>query len=511
MLGQYVIGMCIEEFRDGELLSTVSRDFQFNVLECRKEITAALRADGTEVGMANGTNVLVDVIKACGDSLVFIENLSIGAQLRDYTWEIRDSIDNEVFSRFDVTRENFTVTLPELGFYNGTLIANLGTECPDTAFFRIDRLPEMRTEFEYDTSFMCYLGPLDFTDMTFTARADVIGWNWDFAGEGTSDLQNPSFEFTGRGSKTVTLISTDTNGCIDTMEQIIEYNPPHDSLLIEVIDLELCFGEQYDWYGDIITENVNMNQIITYVETGCDSVDTSIKTLFSIEPRDVPFDTTLCPGEVLTFLGREYSVAGEFQDLTRSQRFDCDSLFHFITLRYDELPEIEFQDESVFVEAFEDFRIPVSIDGNFAEAIWTPAIGLDCDDCPAPTVNSSIDTTYQLELITEINCSVINELFIDFVPIPDRYYLPTVISSTSGGVNDKFFVQTVAWAEELLYDIDIYDRWGGLVHSKRDINVNDESQAWRAGDFNAGAYAYVITVKEFFEPQQFSGSITVIR
>ena len=89
--------------------------------------------------------------------------------------------------------------------------------------------------------------------------------------------------------------------------------------------------------------------------------------------------------------------------------------------------------------------------------------------------------------------------------------MPTVISSTSGGVNDKFFVQTVAWAEELLYDIDIYDRWGGLVHSKRDINVNDESQAWRAGDFNAGAYAYVITIKEFFEPQQFSGSITVIK
>ena len=512
MLGQYVIGMCIEEFdSNGEIIGRVSRDFQFNVLECTKELTAALKADGTEVGMANGQNVLVDVIKACGDSLVFFENQSVGAQLRDFTWEIRDSLDNEIFTRFDLSLENFTVSLPNLGVYNGTLIANRGTDCPDTAFFRIDRLPEMRTDFVYDTSFMCYLGPLDFTDMTFAARADVIEWNWDFAGEGTSDLEQPIFEFTSRGQKNVTLISRDSNGCIDTLSRLITYNPPHDSLLTESIDLELCFGESYVWYGDTITESVVMDQIITYQTTGCDSVASNIKTLFSSEARDVPFDTILCPGEVLTFLGTDYSVAGEYRDETRSERFDCDSLFHFITLRYEDQPIIEFENDMLFVEAFDDFRIPISITGAFEEAKWTPSIGLDCEDCPAPTVNSGTDTTYRLELLTETNCRVSNELFIDFIPIPDSYFLPTVISSKSGlDINNEFFVQTVDWAREVLYDIDIYDRWGGLMHSKTDINVNDESQAWRAIGVNPGAYVYVITVKEFFESQFFSGTVTVI-
>lgn len=510
--GQFVLGMCIEEFRDGELIGSVSRDFQFNVLECTKELTASLKADGTEVGTANSANQLVNVIKACGDSTVFFENQSFGTQLRDFTWEIRDSLDDIIFTRFDVTQSNFSFDFPELGFYTGTLIANEGSECPDTAFFRIERLPEMRTEFEYDTSAMCYLGPIQFTDRTFAAQADVVEWNWDFDDEGRSDLQNPVFEFEDRGDKQVTLISMDTNGCIDTMDLIVNYNPPHDSILTENIELELCFGEQYDWYGDIITTDVMMDQVITYSETGCDSVNTRIVTRFSTEPQDVVVNPVLCPGEVFTYLGQDYSMPGEFVDFTRSLRFDCDSIFHFINLQFDTLPIIEFDSSYLFVEAFEDFRIPVSIDRPFAQASWSPPFGLDCTDCLSPTVNHNIDGLYTLELVTDVDCVTTRDVFLDFVAIPDQYYFPTVVSNNAlGQLNDKFFVQTVDWAGEVLYDIDIYDRWGGLMHTRRDIPVNDPSQAWEVRDMTPGAYAYTITIKEFFETQFFSGTITVVK
>ena len=38
--GQYVIGICVEEWRDGVLLSTSNRDFQFNVTLCDPNINS---------------------------------------------------------------------------------------------------------------------------------------------------------------------------------------------------------------------------------------------------------------------------------------------------------------------------------------------------------------------------------------------------------------------------------------------------------------------------------------
>ena len=37
-IGQFVVGICIEEYRDGELISTTRRDFQYNVGVCGKAV-----------------------------------------------------------------------------------------------------------------------------------------------------------------------------------------------------------------------------------------------------------------------------------------------------------------------------------------------------------------------------------------------------------------------------------------------------------------------------------------
>ena len=112
--------------------------------------------------------------------------------------------------------------------------------------------------------------------------------------------------------------------------------------------------------------------------------------------------------------------------------------------------------------------------------------------------------------MTDIDCAVTASLSIDFVPIPNRYFLPTAVSQNVLSGNGMFFLQTVDWADDLTYDIDIYDRWGGLMHSKREVLVNDESQAWIPRDVNAGVYTYQIRVNEFFESQFLEGTITVI-
>jgi len=512
--GQYIIGLCVEEYRNGELLSIVNRDFQFNSLTCTKELTAALRADGTEIGMANGANVLVNVIKACGDSSVFFENQSFGNELRTFDWEFYDSDGDVIYSRSDNESANFNLDFPELGEYTGILIANKGTDCPDTAFFRIERLPDMRTDFEYDsTSYDCYLAPIQFSDLSFTEQADLTEWNWSFADEETSDETDPTYQFQDRGIKTVTLISKDSNGCVDSMMQTVNYNPPHDEFLYEQIDETLCFGEAYDWYGEELTESGTMAKIIQYQDTGCDSVETIVTLDYSPPPMEVYPEFVLCPGEVLEYEGQTYTANGSYEDVTRFRGYNCDSLQHFITLTYDTLPAIDFSEKAIFIEAFEDYSIPTQIDGAYEQVIWSPADGLSCDDCPRPVVNYGTDTTYNLELVTEYGCRTNEDVFIDFVFIPDGYYLPTVISQNEvNKINRKFFVQTIAWAEnEVFYDIEIYDRYGGLMHTKELISVNDETEAWQIYDIVPGTYTYYIQVHEFFETKMFTGTVTVIK
>lgn len=512
--GQYILGLCIEEYRDGELLSVVNRDFQFNSVTCTKELTASIRADGTEVGVENGINRLISVIKACGDSTVYFENQSFGNGLRTYDWEFFDSDGNILYTRADDQRENFDLEFPEIGEYSGLLIVNKGTECPDTAFFKIERLPDMETAFDYDSSsYDCYLAPIEFMDMSTTEEADLTEWEWTFANEDTSTETNPTHQFEDRGMKAVTLISKDSNGCIDTMVQMVNYNPPHDEFLYEEISETLCFGEVYNWYGDELTENFNEVKIVQYTDTGCDSVETTLTLDFSPSPQDVYVDFVLCPGEVLEYEGQIYNENGSYQDVTQFSSYNCDSLYHFITLIYDSLPNIDFSEVAQYIEAFDDYTLPTQISGAYSQASWSPSLGLSCDDCPRPVVNSGTDTTYTLELTTADNCSISADVILDFVFIPDAYYLPTIISlNETNKVNRKFFVQTVDWAQgEVLYDMDIYDRYGGLMHTKRQISVNDEAEAWQVWDVNPGAYTYTIQVYEFFETKMFSGSVTVIK
>jgi PKD repeat protein len=57
--------------------------------------------------------------------------------------------------------------------------------------------------------------PIQFTDLSTSYPDTIVSWSWDFAGLGTSTLQNPEFTFMDDGVYTVTLTVTDHDGSID--------------------------------------------------------------------------------------------------------------------------------------------------------------------------------------------------------------------------------------------------------------------------------------------------------
>ncbi len=252
-IGQYVVGICVSEYRNGVLLSRKIRDFQFNVTDCDL-IRAIPDADAIEIE----PNIFQ--IINCDESLVGFDNLSVGAE--SYEWDFGiEGIST------DVSFEEFPVyAFPDTGIYEITLIASKGLACKDTAILILKLYPTFNTEFDFDTN-LCEDQTFSFTDQTFATYGNIDSWAWDF-GDGTvigpgsgpvneqgvtGTFDQPSYMFDGPGLYDVTLFSTNDLECRDSVvHEINVYEVPE-------IDIEydfLCLDFPVDFMGISNINNV---------------------------------------------------------------------------------------------------------------------------------------------------------------------------------------------------------------------------------------------------------------
>lgn len=67
----------------------------------------------------------------------------------------------------------------------------------------------------------CLGTPTIFTDQSTTGSGSITQWTWIIDGSWTSNLQNPVFSFISAGNHSVSLIVQNSNGCNDTLTEII--------------------------------------------------------------------------------------------------------------------------------------------------------------------------------------------------------------------------------------------------------------------------------------------------
>lgn len=110
-IGNFVVGVCVDEFRDGMLLSTTRRDFQYNVADCG-EPNAAFFQPGL----------------LCDNLSVTFTNQSTNTDLFEWVfdWDNNPGIRANTFSP--------THVYPDTGTYRVALIAAPGLICADTFF-----------------------------------------------------------------------------------------------------------------------------------------------------------------------------------------------------------------------------------------------------------------------------------------------------------------------------------------------------------------------------------------
>ncbi len=224
VIGQFVVGVCVEEYRDGELISILRRDFQYNVGICG-EVTAAIDAPDAQ----------------CDELEVEFDNNSQFSN--DFLWEFNDPGNPGATS----TAFSPTYTFSDTGTYIINLIAEPGSPCADTTqhelFLQTNSLTaDLTAEILECGDTISVTG----IDLSNDPVSPVNGWFWELtygATTLTSTLEQPTFQFPRvDGEVTLSLTARSANGCEQTASLSFFVDPvgPFDLLQDSFC---ICLGE----------------------------------------------------------------------------------------------------------------------------------------------------------------------------------------------------------------------------------------------------------------------------
>jgi gliding motility-associated-like protein len=148
------------------------------------------------------------------------------------------------------------------------------------------------------------------------------------------------------------------------------------------------------------------------------------------------------------------------------------------------------------------------------DTVWTNSSTLSCTDCFDPGAMPVVPTVYYLTITNEEGCEAVDSVYIFVDPIRP-VYIPNAITPNFDGVNDYFTAYGGA-AAELIEELLIFDRWGGLLYRADNIPLNDDLQGWdgTSGGRPAGSGVYVFLIKIRFLDGfvgVYSGDINLIR
>ena len=229
ILGRFVVTVCCHEWRNGVMINTIKRDFQFVVTDCSKAVVA---------NMPQYSEFPNTYIVSCKSKTIKFDNTSIGGF--NYFWDFGvNGITTDTSSAFS---PSYTYT--DTGTYIVKLLVNKGSTCPDSINKIVKVYPTFETDFDY-FGLLCPQSPMYFTDQSSSTFDVVNYWKWNFDDGTTSADKNPQHYFPNVGkSFNVSLISGNKFGCRDTFSQTLQIpkvliSAGNDTVIVKNIPLQL--------------------------------------------------------------------------------------------------------------------------------------------------------------------------------------------------------------------------------------------------------------------------------
>ncbi|MEO6038663.1 MAG: PKD domain-containing protein, partial [Saprospiraceae bacterium] len=480
LLGQYVVGICVQEYRNGLYLGSILRDFQFNVVDCTPTVIADLHE--TVIGPQHF------LAKRCGEKTVTLLNASpITPDLSAWEWVVQlDSTHT-----FTANTWNLTVPLPDYGEYMAWLYLNRNGTCQDTAFITIQAFPGITADFSYNYD-ICKETPVTFTDSSSAeATGGILAWNWSF-GPSLPGANQPSpiIPFPEYGTYATSLIIADENDCRDTASQLVMWQPQLPPVIPELPAQRVCLpglaafpildslvssADQVTWdFGDGERTEDEISPSHLYAQPGIYTTSVALTTAYGCFATD-------------TFENRVQVYASPTAGFTYlpAQPSNLDNIVHF-------------KDQSDSTAVVWDWQF-----GN---------AGFSHQPDPVFAIPDTGLVPVQLTVYNADGCSDSVTQTLDLIP-KIQLYIPNVFrpDSDSGLGNDRFGALGIL-PNYSNFHLTVWSRWGELL-----FETDDPQRGWdgRRGNNRKtqppGVYIYILTLNGARgESYRFEGTVTLM-
>ncbi|MFZ4545493.1 MAG: gliding motility-associated C-terminal domain-containing protein [Saprospiraceae bacterium] len=461
-IGQFVVGICIEEYRNGQLISTTRRDFQFNVGVC-----------GQSVASIFAPSIV------CDNSTVFFTNKSLNSN--KYNWDF--GLTNETYDTSSMKEPAFVY--PDTGTYTIRLITQPGSVCADTSFHVVTLKDSgiaanfLWEELSCDDSLVIKIT----NKSTESLGRKIISYNWELFYNDTDTIRSrekdPVFNLKRSGVWTIRLTIVSDNGCEKTIERDISAN------LIEIDlpdTLRACIGKK-------VQLNPQGFTAVTY----------------DWQPAaDFPNPKLPKQEVVVTEEPKKYTVILSNGNCSKKEVIYVLKDISTPVISATAIPDtINFGSKSQLQATL----LPVTY-----AYTWSPENTLNNSGISNPIAAPSVTTTYTVTVTNKLSqCSATAQArVVVILPVcaEPNIFLPNAFTPNDDGYNDVLKIRGIIVSEVKLL---IYDRWGEKVFESAEINGSWDG-TFQSKPCPPDVYGYYMEVI-CIDGQKFikKGNITLIR